>query len=108
MTRNSHYKDFYAVQEAIKEARASSISYSKIASLYGVSPAWVWNVEHGTFPKRADIRMAFGVRPLAITAEMFHGMEVCAHDDCNELFISNHPKRMYCFKCSPYRGKEAK
>ena len=101
-----NYKDFDGIREAIKEARGAGMTYEMISKLYGVSAAWVWNVERGIFPKRADIRLAFGVEPMAVTAEMFNEMKTCQKPNCSGLFIPNHPKRMYCFKCIPYRGKE--
>ena len=88
-------------------------SWGAVAEQYGVTKPVVYRMARkGYEPKDPSIRLRLGLSAAAnvvvVYGEVPDGAQVlqaqrCA---CGQFFISNHPRRMKCFMCSPYRKRD--
>jgi hypothetical protein len=101
------------IQHIICEKRSAGASLRQIAHEYpGLNYADIQRASKGIFPRSATKRQIFELpdfaRVLAIDNEIPDGSQVLKAShciECNQPFVSNHPRRRKCFLCSPYRGK---
>lgn len=86
-------------------------TYRVIADSLRISPALVWKIERGHEPTdpaiRARLNLHATVEVVPMGGNIRAGAQVLGSIYCNacgEPFVSNHPRRRKCFRCSPYRG----
>ena len=85
-------------------------SWRKVAQSYGIFPDTARLIAGGYEPGK-KIRKRLGLPPAAsvvvVYGEVPDGAQVLQAQrcQCGQFFISNHPRRMKCFICSPYRKR---
>ena len=111
-----HGKTIYDTRQEISSFREEKppLSWEKIGAHYGLTGAHIWKIANDDYePIRADIRFALGL-PAMTTIIVMNGNDIpsgsqvlhASFCECGQSYISNHPRRKRCFKCSPYRGKQ--
>ncbi len=80
----------------------------------GISHFTLSAIAAGREPRKLSIRLRLGwplesYRVVAVGTAIPDGTQAHSAQQCKcgQWFISNHPRRVRCFICSPYRGKKA-
>jgi ribosomal protein S27AE len=105
--------------ERLGSLHASGLSWRKIAELpeykgvppeKPISPGTLCSIAHGWEPRGFVLRQRLGlpnaasVVPIAgVVPENSQALMAQQCPRCGRYFISNHPRRIKCFLCSPYR-----
>ncbi len=89
-------------------------SWDKVADRHHITKPLAWRIaKKGYEPRRYAIRKLLDLPQYANVIPIgdqipdgtqAHSAQQCK---CGQWFISNHPRRVRCFICSPYRGKKA-
>jgi hypothetical protein len=102
-----------AFRKALREEKKYS-TYDDLVDEYGVNRYYLWNIinKDGYLPPLRICLILDIEIPQAKVVPM-NGRQIpdgsqalmALRCDCGQYFISNHPRRRKCYKCSPYRGK---
>jgi len=115
------WKSIYDIRNEIEQFRKETpvLSWERIGDFYStpetkITGAHIWKIAKENYePHRPDIRAALGM-PAMTTIIVMNGNAIPSGSQvlhaefckCGQPYISNHPLRKRCFKCSPYRGKK--
>ena len=99
-------------REMRNKYRENGSSWSTVGEAFHISKGMAFRiVERHYEPKDIFIRARLGLPNIAqvvpVVGEIPNGTQAIRADQCacGQWFISNHPRRKKCFKCSPYRRK---
>jgi len=97
------------------QRQVGSGGWRAVGTVFGISGGMAYRVAvQGYEPRDGEIRKRLGMSVISevefvseksqATSRKLQavGVDICTV--CGEGFVSNHPRRRKCFRCSPYRG----
>lgn len=94
------------------QRQIGSGGWRAVGEVFGISGGMAYRVAlQGYEPKDSEIRRKLGMAALeeveVIGEDLQRGAQVLRSDvcvKCGQPFVSNHPRRGKCIRCSPYKG----